>query len=210
METGSTSLKEYWWARCYSKAAVLSPGTHEVELTIGIAVKVSSNFEERDLAYAAMDIRLEGAGTVVAETHVAEAMLDGDATHVFSFTLPQVFGVRNISWRAVWKGFEKTGFGTPGSAQKAVFQGINRDCWVFTSPVVIRVGEPAPSVSAGEGYAVDAVYSEGSGEAGIRKVAVAISDGDEVGFTTGKYLVTEIRRETKVNGGDADRLCSLG
>ncbi|MEM2946566.1 MAG: hypothetical protein QXI87_09540 [Thermoproteota archaeon] len=193
--------KEYWWAHCYSKAATLGPGTHEVKLLIGVTVNVSSNLGERDVAYAAMEIRLEGAGRVVAETHVAEAMLDGDATHVFTFTLPQLFGVRNISWRAVWKGFEKTGFGTPGSAQKAVFQGINRDCWVFTSPVVIKVGEPAPSVSAGEGYVIDAVYSEGYGEAGIRKVAVAISNGDEVGFTTGKYLVTEIRRETKVNGG---------
>ncbi|MGB9716850.1 MAG: hypothetical protein ACP5PQ_02660 [Thermoproteota archaeon] len=53
--------KEYWWAKCYSKATVLGPGTHEVKLTIGITVKVSSNYEERDIAYAAMDIRLARA-----------------------------------------------------------------------------------------------------------------------------------------------------
>ncbi|MBO3798487.1 MAG: hypothetical protein JTT13_06440 [Candidatus Brockarchaeota archaeon] len=193
--------KEYWWARCYSKAAVLSPGTHEVELTIGIAVKVSSNFEERDLAYAAMDIRLEGGGTVMAESHSAEATLDGEATHVFTFMLPEATGVRNMSWKATWNGIEKTGSGTPGGAQKAVFQGVNRDCWFFTSPVAIRVGEAIPSVSVGGGYAISAVFDEGSNEAGIHKIAVAISDGDEVGFTSAKYLVTEIRRETKVVGG---------
>ncbi|MBO3754791.1 MAG: hypothetical protein FGF53_07965, partial [Candidatus Brockarchaeota archaeon] len=65
--------KEYWWAYCYSKAAVLSQGTHEVKLTIGIAVKVSSCFEERDLHWASMDIRLEGSGSIQAESHTAEA-----------------------------------------------------------------------------------------------------------------------------------------
>ncbi|MEM2998480.1 MAG: hypothetical protein QW542_06005 [Thermoproteota archaeon] len=52
-----------------------------------------------------------------------------------------------------------------------------------------------------DGYAIDAVYDEGSGEAGIRRVAVAISNGDEVGFTSARYLVTDIKRETKVVGG---------
>ena len=193
--------KEYWWARCYSKAAVLSQGTHEVKLTIGITVKVSSCFEERDLHYAAMDIRLEGGGTVTAESHSAEATLDGSVTHVFTFRLPQASGVRNMSWRAVWNGFEKTGSGAPGNVQKAVFQGINKDCWSFASPVVIRVGEPAPTVSPSDGFAIDAVFDEGSGEAGIHRIAVAISNGDEVGFTSAKYLVTEIKRETKVAGG---------
>ncbi|MEM4230218.1 MAG: hypothetical protein QXZ66_10745, partial [Thermoproteota archaeon] len=193
--------KEYWWAKCYSKAATLSPGSHEIKLMIGITVKVSSCFEERDLHWASMDIRLEGGGTVTADTHSAEAILDGEATHVFTFRLPQASGVRNMSWRAVWNGVEKTGSGTPGSTQKAVFQGANKDCWSFTSPVAIRVGEPAPSVSTVDGYAIDAVYDEGSGEAGIRRVAVAISNGDEVGFTSARYLVTDIKRETKVVGG---------
>ncbi len=193
--------KEYWWAHCYSKAAVLSQGTHEVKLTIGITVKVSSNFEERDLHYAAMEIRLEGSGSVQADAHTAEATLDGSVTHVFEFKLPQATGVRNMSWRAIWKGFEKTGSGAPGSVQRAVFQCINRDNWVFNSPVAIRVGEPAPTVSPSDGFAIDAVYEEGSGEAGVRRVAVAISNGDEVGFTSAKYLVTEIRRETRVVGG---------
>ncbi|MBO3808204.1 MAG: hypothetical protein FGF50_01200 [Candidatus Brockarchaeota archaeon] len=184
--------KEYWWPYCYSKAATLSQGTHEVKLTIGITVKVSSCFEERDLHYAAMDIRLEGGGTMVADTHSAEAVLDGSVTHVFTFTLPQATGVRNMSWKAVWNGVEKTGCGAPGSTQKAVFQGVNRDSWVFTSPVAIRVGEPAPSVGASDGFAIDEVFDEGSGEAGIRRVAVAISNGDEVGFASGEYLVTSI------------------
>ncbi|MEM2998479.1 MAG: hypothetical protein QW542_06000 [Thermoproteota archaeon] len=93
--------KEYWWAKCYSKAATLSPGSHEIKLMIGITVKVSSCFEERDLHWASMDIRLEGGGTVTADTHSAEAILDGEATHVFTFRLPQASGVRNMSWRAV-------------------------------------------------------------------------------------------------------------
>ncbi|MEM2946445.1 MAG: hypothetical protein QXI87_08900 [Thermoproteota archaeon] len=193
--------KEYWWAKCYSKAATLGSGTHQVKLTVGITVKVSSCFEERDLHYAAMEIRLEGSGTVTAETHSAEATLDGSVTHVFTFKLPQATGVGNMSWTARWNSAEKTGCGTPGSAQKAVFQGVNRDCWFFTSPVVIRVGESIPSVSVGEGYAIAAVYNEGSGGAGIRRIAVAISNGDEVGFTSAKYLVTEIKHETRVAGG---------
>ncbi|MEM3660644.1 MAG: hypothetical protein QXU11_09575 [Thermoproteota archaeon] len=193
--------KEYWWAKCYSKAVVIGPGTHELKLTIGITVKVSSVFEERDLHWASMEIRLEGDGSVQASAHTAEAALDSDATHAFIFKLPQASGVRNMSWRAIWKGLEKKGSGTPGSIQKAVFQGVNRDNWVFTSPVVIRVGEPVPSVSPSDGYAIDAVYDEGSSEAGIRRVAVAISNGDEVGFASAKYLVTEIKRETKVVGG---------
>ncbi|MBO3832707.1 MAG: hypothetical protein FGF51_04890, partial [Candidatus Brockarchaeota archaeon] len=118
--------KEYWWAYCYSKAAVLSQGTHEVKLTIGITVRVSSCFEERDLAYAAMEIKLEGGGGVQAESHTAEAVLDGSVMHVFTFTLPQASGVRNMSWKAVWKGLEKTGKGAPGSVQQAIFQSINR------------------------------------------------------------------------------------
>ncbi|MEM2057740.1 MAG: hypothetical protein QXO76_05780 [Thermoproteota archaeon] len=193
--------KEYWWAKCYSKAATLGPGSHEIKLTIGITVKVSSCFEERYLAYAAMEIKLEGSGAITAESHTAEATLDGDVTHVFTFTLTQASGVRNMGWKAVWKNVEKTGSGAPGSHQKAVFQGVNRDCWVFTSPVAIRVGDAVPSVSPSDGYAIDAVFDEGSGEAGIHSIAVAISNGDEAGFTSAKYLVTEIKRETKVVGG---------
>ncbi|MEM3958612.1 MAG: hypothetical protein QXO47_10485 [Thermoproteota archaeon] len=193
--------KEYWWAKCYSKAATLCSGTHEVKLTIGITVKVSSNFEERDLHWASMDIRLEGSGTITAESHTAEATLDGSVTHVFTFMLPQASGVRNMSWTARWNGLEETGCGVPGSMQKAVFSGVNRGSWVFTSPVVIRVGESVPLVSVGDGYAIDAVYDEGSGETGIRRIAVAISNGDEAGFTSARYLVTEIKRETRVVGG---------
>ncbi|MBO3810188.1 MAG: hypothetical protein FGF50_11440 [Candidatus Brockarchaeota archaeon] len=193
--------REYWWAKCYSKAATLSQGTHEVKLTIGITVKVSSNFEERDLHYAAMDIRLEGSGSIQTDSHSAEATLDGNVTHVFTFTLPQLTGVRNISWKARWNSIEKTGSRVPGSAQKAVFQGVNRDNWAFASSVVIRVGETVPLVGPSDGYAIDAVYDEGSGKAGIHRIAVAISNGDEVGFTSAKYLVTEIKRETKVVGG---------
>ncbi|MEM3390573.1 MAG: hypothetical protein QW491_14390 [Thermoproteota archaeon] len=193
--------KEYWWAKCYSKAAVIGPGTHEIKLTIGITVKVSSCFEEHDLHWASMEIRLEGGGTITAESHAAEATLDGSVTHVFTFRLPQATGVGNMSWKARWNGAEKTGCGIPGSVQKVVFQGVNRDNWFFTSPVVIRVGGPVPLVNVGDGYAIDAVYDEGSGEAGIIKIALAISNGDEVGFTSAKYLVTEIRRETKVLGG---------
>jgi len=193
--------KEYWWAKCYRKAATLSQGTHEIKLVVGITVNVSSNFGERDLAYASMDIRIEGSGKINAESHAAEAALDGETTHVFTFRLPQVSGIRNMSWRAVWKSIEKTGYGTPGSVQKAVFQGVNRDCWSFTSPIVIRVGGSVPSASVGEGYAIDAVYDEGSGEVGVHKVAVAISNGDEAGFTSAKYLVTEIKKDIKVVGG---------
>ena len=194
--------KEYWWAKCYRRAATIGQGTHEVRLTVGVTINVSSNaYLECDLAYASMDIRLEGSGTIMAESHAAEAALDGETNHVFTFRLPRVSGVGNMSWRAVWRGVEKTGYGTPGSVQKAVFQDVNRDCWSFTSPVVIRIGGSVPSASVGEGYAIDAVYYEGSGEVGVHKVAVAISDGDEVGFTSGKYLVTEIKRDTKVVGG---------
>ncbi len=169
---------------------------------MGITINVSSNaYLERDIAYACMDIRLEGSGTIQAESHVAEAALDGEANHVFTFRLPGVSGVGNMSWRAVWKGVEKTGYGTPGSIQRVVLEGVNRDNWVFTSPVVIRVGDSVPSVGAGEGYSIDAAYDEGSGEVGVRKISVAISNGDEVGFTSARYLVTEIKRDTRVAGG---------
>jgi len=184
--------REYWWARCYSKAATIGQGRHEVRLTIGITVKVSSSFGERDLAYASMDVRLEGGGTIVADSHGAEAFLDGEVTHVFAFRLPEASGVGTVGWKAVWRGIEKTGSGPPGSVQKAVFKGVNRDSWVFTSPVAIRVGGSTPSVEPGEGYSIDMVYDEGSGEAGIRRVAVAVNNGDEVGFTSGEYLVTTI------------------
>jgi hypothetical protein len=195
-------LAEYWWPNCYSRAATLSPGNHTVKLLIHASVWTNrTGGDTFTIGYASMDIRLEGNGAINAESHSAEAALDGETTHVFTFRLPQVSGVGNMSWRAVWRGVEKTGYGTPGSVQKAVFQGVNRDCWSFTSPVVIRVGGSVPSASVGEGYTIDAVYDEGSGEVGVHKVAVAISDGDEVGFTSGKYLVTEIKRDTKVVGG---------
>ncbi|MEM2930051.1 MAG: hypothetical protein QW797_04255 [Thermoproteota archaeon] len=185
--------KEYWWARCYSKAATIGPGKHEVKLTIHIVVKVVSNVnDKRDLAYAAMDVKLEGSGTIQAGTHEAEAALDGEATHMFTFKLPDASSVETISWRAVWNSVEKTGDGLPGSVQKAVFQGVNRDNWVFTSPVVIRIGESTPSVEPSGGYSIDAVYDEGSGEAGILRVAVAVSNRDEVGFTSGEYLATTL------------------
>jgi len=195
-------LTGYWWSSCYSRAATLSPGNHTVRLLIHASVWTNRTGSDTfTIGYASMEIRLEGSGAINAESHTAEAALDGGATHVFTFRLPQVSGVRNMSWRAVWKGFEKTGCGTPGSVQKAVFKGVNRECWSFTSPVVIRVGESVPSVGVSEGYSIDAVYDEGSGEAGAHKISVAISNGDEVGFTSARYLVTEIKRETRVVGG---------
>ncbi|MGB9718957.1 MAG: hypothetical protein ACPL4E_11100, partial [Thermoproteota archaeon] len=195
-------LTGYWWASCYSKAAVLGPGTHEVKLMIHASVWTNRTGSDTfTIGYAAMDIRLEGGGAINAESHTAEAALDGDATHTFVFRLPQVSGVRNMSWKAVWRGVEKTGYGIPGSVQRAVFQGVNRDCWSFASPVVIKVGDSVPSVSVGEGYAIDAAYDEGSGQAGVRRIAIAISNGDEVGFTSARYLVTEIKRDTRVIGG---------
>ncbi|MGB9718946.1 MAG: hypothetical protein ACPL4E_11045, partial [Thermoproteota archaeon] len=195
-------LTGYWWASCYSRATTLDPGTHEVKLLIHASVWTNRTTSDTFvIGYAAMDIRLEGSGAINAESHSAEATLDGDSTHTFVFRLPQITGVRNMSWRASWKGIEKTGYGTPGSVQRAVFQGVNRDCWSFSSPVVIKVGEPVPSVSVGEGYAIYAAYDEGSGEAGVRRIAVAMSNGDEVGFTSARYLVTEIKRETRVVGG---------
>jgi len=195
-------LTGYWWSSCYSRAATLSPGNHTVRLLIHASVWTNRTGSDTfTIGYASMEIRLEGSGTINAESHAAEATLDGEATHIFEFRLPQVSGVRNMSWKAVWKGFEKTGCGTPGSVQKAVFKGVNRDCWVFTSLVLIRVGDSVPSVSVSEGYVINAAYDEGSGEVGIRRLAVAISNGDEVGFTSARYLVTEIKRDTRVVGG---------
>ncbi|MEM4228892.1 MAG: hypothetical protein QXZ66_03965 [Thermoproteota archaeon] len=185
--------KEYWWAHCYSKAATLGPGTHTVELTISITVKVVSNvYEERSIAFAAMDIKTEGAGKLEAESHRADAVLNGNATHVFTFRLPGSLGVGNVSWKAVWNGVEKTGCGPPGSVQQALFTGVNRDSWIFASPVVVRTGGSTPSVEPLEGYWVDAVYSEGTTQAGVRRIAVAVSNGNEIGFTSGEYLVTSI------------------
>lgn len=185
--------KEYWWAHCYAKAATLSPGTHRVELTISITVKVVSNvYEERSIAYAAMDIRVEASGTVRAESHRAQAALNGEATHVFTFRLPEAFGVGSVDWKAVWNSVEKTGCGPPGSVQEAFFTGVNRDSWVFASPVVVGTGGSAPRVEPVGEYWVDSVYSEGAGEVGVRRIAVAVSNGDEVGFTLGEYLVTSI------------------
>jgi len=195
-------LTGYWWSNCYSRAATLGPGNHTVRLLIHASVWTNRTGSDTfTIGYASMEIRLEGSGTIMAESHTAEATLDGEATHIFEFRLPGVSGVRNMSWKAVWKGFEKTGCGTPGSVQKAVFKGVNRECWSFTSPVVIKVGESVPSVGVGEGYSIDAVYDEGSGEAGVHKISVAISNGDEVGFTSARYLVTEIKRDTRVVGG---------
>ncbi|MGB9718755.1 MAG: hypothetical protein ACPL4E_10025, partial [Thermoproteota archaeon] len=195
-------LTGYWWPSCYSRAATLGPGTHEVKLLIHASVWTNRTTSDTfTIGYAAIDIRLEGGGAINAESHTAEAALDGDATHTLVFRLPQVSGVRNMSWRTVWKGIEKKGCGVPGSVQRAVLKGVNRDCWVFTSPVVIKVGEHVPSVSVGEGYAIDSAYDEGSGESGVRRIAVAISNGDEVGFTSARYLVTEIKRDTRVVGG---------
>ncbi len=185
--------REYWWAHCYSKAVMLSPGTHGVELIIHTAVKVVSNVnDERDLAYAAMDMRLDASGTIQAESHEAEAALDGEVTHVFAFKLPESSGFETIGWKAVWNSVEKTGSGAPGSIQKAFFTGLNRDSWVFTSPVLIRIGDSTPSVEPSGNYSINAAYDEGSGEAGIRRMAVAVSNGNEAGFTSGKYLVTTI------------------
>jgi len=185
--------REYWWAKCYSKAATIGPGTHEIRLVIYISVRVSTNgVEERDVAYASMDIKVEGSGIIQADNHTAEAVLDGSANHFFVFKLPNVTGVGSINWRAKRSGVEKTGSGAPGSTQTVSFSGVNRDSWLFKSPVVIRVGGEPPSVEPMSNYSIDAVYDEGSQSVGIHKVAVAISNGDEVGFSSGKYLVTDI------------------
>lgn len=182
--------KEYWWAHCYSKAVTLGPGTHEIRLTIHISVRVSANYIERNIAYASMDIKVENNGAVQAATHTSEAVLDGSVNHFFVFRLPEVAGVENINWKAKWSGVEKSGSGAPGSTQTVSFTGVNRDRWFFTSPVVIMVGGDTPSVAPKDGYSINAVYDGGSQNVGIRKVAVAVSNGDEVGFSSGEYLVT--------------------
>ncbi|MGQ9479219.1 MAG: hypothetical protein ACUVQ0_04245 [Thermoproteota archaeon] len=184
--------REYWWARCYSKAYTLNPGIHDLELRIHICVKVSSSFGERDLVYAVMEVKIMEGGTVGADFHRADATLDGAVMHTFTFTLPQASGVEKIDWKAVWSSMEKTGSGPPGSVQTVVFNGVNRDSWIFTSPVVLTVGGPPPSVKTIDGYFITALYNEGSGSVGIFKTAVALSNGDEVGFTSGSYLVTSI------------------
>jgi len=195
-------LTGYWWGSCYSKAATIGPGEHRVELVAGASVWTNRTGSDTFvIGYATMDIGLRGSGSIQASNHTAEAVLDGKVEHVFAFRLPQATGVRNMSWRATWNGVEKAGNGAPGSVQTAVFEGVNRDQWVFTSPVVIRVGESVPSVNATDNYVIDAVYHAGSEEAGMHALAVALSNGDEVGFTSASYLVTEIRRETKVSGG---------
>lgn len=184
--------REYWWSHCSSKAATLDPGTHEVRLTIHISIRVSASYVERDIAYASMDIRVEGNGAIQADTHTAKATLDGSASHFFSFRLPEVTGIGNINWKAKWSGVEKTGSGAPGSTQTVSFTGVNRGSWVFANPVLIRVGDNAPSVEPKDGYSINAVYDESSQSVGIHKVAVAVSNGDEVGFSSGEYLVTFI------------------
>ncbi|MEM3145700.1 MAG: hypothetical protein QW332_06965 [Thermoproteota archaeon] len=203
--------REYWFSKCYSKAATLGSGTHTVKLTIHISVRVSSNVkEERDIAYAIMNIVVENSGTIGAESHTAQATLDGEVTHVFSFRLPEISGVTSIGWRAVWKGVEKRGSGPPGSTQQVSFTGSNKDSWIFTSPVVIESGGYVPYVQSTEGYSIDAVYHEGSQEVGIRRIAVAINNGEDVGFTSGRYLVTKIEYLgfystgcTQIEGSDA-------
>jgi hypothetical protein len=182
----------YWWAHCYTKVATLGPGTHKVKLEIYLRVEVSSNFGEYDLYYALMEISLRENGRIQASNHTAEAILDGEATHVFAFKLPEVSGVTTINWKAVWKGVEKEGEGNPGSLQEVSFEGSNKDSWVFSSPVIVEVGDPIPSVQPIEGYVIDALYHEGTQEVGTRRIAVAVNNGDEVGFTSGKYLVTGI------------------
>ncbi|MCS7138977.1 MAG: hypothetical protein NZ873_02855, partial [Crenarchaeota archaeon] len=182
-----------WFSNCYSRAATIGFGTHRIELKIHISVRVSSNVrEERDIAYAAMDIMIENSGFIQAQSHSAQATIDGEVTHVFSFQLPKISIIDKIDWRAVWKGVEKRGSGTPGSIQQASFKGVNKDSWVFTSPVVIELGGLVPSVQPTEGYSIDAVYHEGSEDVGVRRIAVAINNGEDVGFTSGKYLVTKI------------------
>ncbi|MBO3800459.1 MAG: hypothetical protein FGF52_05335 [Candidatus Brockarchaeota archaeon] len=182
----------YWWANCYTKAATIGPGTHTVKLQIYIRVNVTSSFREYDLHYAILRILFKGNGTIQAESHSAEATLDGEATHVFAFRLPEISGVTTIDWKAVWKGVEKKGKGSPGSLQEVSFKGSNRDSWVFSSPVIVKVGDPVPSVQPVEGYVIDVFYHDGTREVGIRRIAVAVNNGDEVGFTSGKYLVTAI------------------
>jgi len=191
----------YWWANCFTRVATLSPGTHKVKLEIYIRVEVSSSFGERDLHHAVLEIILRGNGNIQVSSHTAEAALDGGVEHVFTFRLPEMTGVGSVCWNATWRGFSKTGSGAPGSVQKVSFEGVNRDAWVFTSPVVIRVGEPVPSVNVTDDYVIDAVYHSGSEEAGIYRMAVALNNGDEVGYTSANYLVTEIRRDTRVFGG---------
>lgn len=185
--------REYWFPRCYSMAATIDSGTHTVKLTIHISIRVSSNVkEERDIAYAAMNIVVENSGPIKAESHTAQATLDGEVTHVFSFRLPEISSVTSIDWKAIWKGVEKKGSGPPGSTQQVSFTGSNKGSWIFTSPVVIESGGYVPSVQPIEGYSIDAVYHEGSQEVGIRRIAVAINNGEDVGFTSGRYLVTKI------------------
>ncbi|MGQ9596549.1 MAG: hypothetical protein ACUVUS_04030 [Thermoproteota archaeon] len=185
--------KEYWFSRCYSKAATLGPGTHSFVLTAYISVKVTSNSDvERDVAYAAMEIRNEGGGSVQAISHGAEAVLDGIVTHSFAFRLPEIIGVEKINWKVAWNGMENKGDGAPGSVQTVSFIGLNRGSWAFTSSVVIKIGDQVPSIEPTDGFSVDAFYSGGSEKIGAHDVSVAINNGDEVGFTSGKYLVTNI------------------
>ncbi|MEM2608036.1 MAG: hypothetical protein QXT87_02215 [Thermoproteota archaeon] len=203
--------KEYWWSKCRSKAATIGPGTHTVKLTIHISVNVLSNVnEERDIAYATMDIFIEKSGSIQAESHRAQASLDREAIHIFSFKIPEASGTTSISWRAVWKNIEKSGSGAPGSLQEVSFTGGNKDSWIFTNPVVIKMGGPVPSVQPTEGYSIDAVFHEGSENVGIRKIAVAVNNGEDVGFTSGGYLVTRMEYLgfystdcTHVEGSDA-------
>ena len=86
--------KEYWWAHCYSRAATLGPGTHEVKLVIyaSVASYCDSGGGEWYVGQGFLDIQVEGGGSAQASSHSAEATLDSTVAHSFTFTLPQITG----------------------------------------------------------------------------------------------------------------------
>ncbi|MEM3103904.1 MAG: hypothetical protein QXD69_00160 [Candidatus Bathyarchaeia archaeon] len=180
-----------WGSTDFIDICNISKGSHEVGLFIAGLGSVAPSVTIRVIEKKIL--------TVHADEHSATCYKDSDtATHVFKFTIPQISEYPNkIEWTAKWGSASSSGWENPsmmGKQKTLSFNSDNFDYWRFKDSVVVRVGGPPPGVEPTyAGWHIDAYYCEDSSSVGLKEVAVAISDGNNVGYRSAKYLVTDIK-----------------
>ncbi|NHV98206.1 MAG: hypothetical protein HA496_01010 [Thaumarchaeota archaeon] len=189
-----------WGSTDFKNVCETSKGSH----TIRLSITVNSGGNTPSVT-----IRVVEKKTIIvhADEHSATCYRDADyATHTFKFTIPSESGtIIKVEWEAKWGNAFRTGEGDSslrGKQMTVSFKAENFDRWYFRDSVVIGLHGSPPGVEPENGWSINAYYNEGADSVGLKNVAVAVSNGDLVGYRGAKYLVTDIQLSSLDITGD--------
>jgi hypothetical protein len=182
-----------WGSTDFKDVCSVSKSSHSIKLVVG--------GEEPYTPSVTVRVVEKKTAIVHADEHSAVCYKDDNgAAHTFKFTVPSESGtVIRVEWDAKWGDASRSGWGDSslmGKQMTILFNAENLDCWRFkdSDSVVIRMGGSPPGVEpAYADWRIDAYYNEGADSIGLKEVAVAINDGNLVGYRSAKYLVTDIQ-----------------